>query len=200
MRFQVKNLGKKKPEGSFLFRNIEISLNEGDNLAITGPSGVGKTTLLKCIAELTAFEEGSLYLNEKNPEQYGIPMWRTRVMYVLQRPAVNGTPLDFVSQVRKYATQQKMKSNHRDPVEISSRWGITEDLWHKEYNQLSGGEMQRISLAIALSCNPDVLLLDGKTNFGTRPSNLSIGRGVTSLERHGDDTGMENGGAVIVDM
>ncbi|CAG8661309.1 12465_t:CDS:2 [Ambispora leptoticha] len=65
MRFQVNKLGKKKSDGSFLFRDINILLDEGETLAITGPSGVGKTTLLKCIAELTVFEEGSLYLNEK---------------------------------------------------------------------------------------------------------------------------------------
>jgi len=84
MPFQALNLGKKKPDGQFLFRNLDISLNDGEILTVTGPSGVGKTTLLKCIAELTGFEEGTLSLNDKAPEQYGIPMWRTRVMYVPQ--------------------------------------------------------------------------------------------------------------------
>ncbi|KAG9299529.1 hypothetical protein G9A89_020700 [Geosiphon pyriformis] len=165
MRFEVNNLGKKKPDGSFLFRNVDIFLNDGEILAVTGPSGVGKTTLLKCIAELTSFEEGALYLNNKIPEHYTIPMWRTRVMYVPQRSAIMpGTPLEFVERIRAYATQQKNKNNHGDPVEISSRWNISEDLWHQDFNQLSGGEMQRIALAIALSCKPDVLLLDEPTS------------------------------------
>src|SRR6185312_2049325 len=86
MRFQTVNLSKKKPDGSYLFKDVSISLREREIITITGPSGVGKTTLLKCIAELVVFEEGRLYLDDKSPDQYGIPLWRTRVMYVPQRP------------------------------------------------------------------------------------------------------------------
>jgi len=86
MRFQAVNLSKKKPDGSYLFKDVSISLREREIITITGPSGVGKTTLLKCIAELVVFEEGKLYLDDKSPDQHGIPLWRTRVMYVPQRP------------------------------------------------------------------------------------------------------------------
>lgn len=41
-------------------------------------------------------------------------------------------------------------------------WGIRPHLWHKKWNTLSGGEMQRISIAIGCSFRPEILLLDGK--------------------------------------
>ncbi|CAG8457088.1 5849_t:CDS:2 [Paraglomus occultum] len=165
MRFQVVDLSKKKPDGSYLFKDVSISLREREIITITGPSGVGKTTLLKCIAELVVFEEGKLYLDDKSPEQYDIPLWRTRVMYVPQRPVIMpGTPFAFHEKIRSYAALKKNRSAHEDPIEISARWGINEELWHSDWNRLSGGEMQRIMLALALSCKPDVLLLDEPTS------------------------------------
>ncbi|KAG0019639.1 hypothetical protein BGZ81_009643 [Podila clonocystis] len=110
-------------------------------------------------------DEGQLWLDEKTPEQWGIPTWRSRVMYIPQRTAVlEGTPLDFVEQVRSFAVHRRAKTVHADPVEIALEWGIRPELWHSRWNTLSGGEMQRISLAIGCSMQPDILLLDEPTS------------------------------------
>ncbi|CAB4486672.1 unnamed protein product [Rhizophagus irregularis] len=163
MNFKLEDLYKLKSDGTFLFRDISFSLKKGDILTISGPSGVGKTTLLKCIAQLTLYEGGSIYLNDRTPEEYGIPVWRTRVMYVPQRtPIMPGTPMEFYNKMSDFGAQRTIY--HNDPIEISQRWGISEELWDKPWNHLSGGEIQRVSLAIAISCNPDVLLLDEPTS------------------------------------
>jgi len=163
MNFKLRDLCKLKSDGTFLFRDISFSLKEGDILTISGPSGVGKTTLLKCIAQLAIYEEGDIYLNDKTPEEYGIPVWRTRVMYVPQRtPIMAGTPIEFYKKMSNFGAQRTIY--HVDPIEISQKWDIREELWDNEWNELSGGETQRISLAIALSCKPDVLLLDEPTS------------------------------------
>ncbi|GBB98033.1 hypothetical protein RclHR1_03120018 [Rhizophagus clarus] len=144
-------------------KDISFSLKKGDILTISGPSGVGKTTLLKCIAQLAIYEGGDIYLNDRTPEEYGIPVWRTRVMYVPQRtPVMTGTPMEFYRKMTKFNAQKT--TYHDDPIEISQKWDIREELWDKQWNQLSGGETQRISLAISLSCKPDVLLLDEPTS------------------------------------
>lgn len=74
-----------------------------------------KTTLLKCIAELIPYEKGYCTLHGKDVNGYTIPIWRSRVMYVPQRPAVHpGTPMDFFNMVKKYASQKSKKLD--DPV------------------------------------------------------------------------------------
>nr|CAG8456394.1 14206_t:CDS:2 [Entrophospora candida] len=163
MRFKVENLSKKKPDGSYLFKDISFTLFDKEIVTITGPTS--KTTLLKCLSQLIVYDDGHVFIDDKAPEDVSIPIWRTRVLYVPQRPPIiPGTPLDYLKKIRSFKAQQKIVHLHNDPVEISSRWDIKEALWESDWNQLSGGEIQRISLAIALSCSPEVLLLDEPTS------------------------------------
>lgn len=69
-----------------------------------------KTTLLKCIAELIPYEKGYCTLNDKSVNDLTVPIWRSKVMYVPQRPSVHpGTPLDFFNMVRKFGSQKDKK-------------------------------------------------------------------------------------------
>ncbi|GJJ68454.1 hypothetical protein EMPS_00800 [Entomortierella parvispora] len=162
--FRAKGVGKKNEDGDWLFRNIDLEVKHGI-LTITGPSGVGKSTLLKCINQTIIMDEGQVYLEDKTPDQWGMPNWRSRVMYIPQRsPIMEGTPSDFVEEVRRFGAHKKNKESFDDPVEIGLDWGIRPELWHSRWNTLSGGEIQRISLAIGCSFRPDVLLLDEPTS------------------------------------
>jgi ABC-type multidrug transport system ATPase subunit len=105
--FEGLKLGKKIPQtDTFLFQgsyslvlaesDLSFSLERGEVIAVRGPSGCGyllnspfsirKTTLLKCIAQLTLLDEGKPFLWHKTPESWGYPSWRSRVLYVPQRP------------------------------------------------------------------------------------------------------------------
>lgn len=104
----------------------------------------------------------------------GIPAFRTRVLYVPQRPSLlPGTPRDFVYSVSELKSHRAYKSEKPEKgaplhvfkraTEVAGQWGVEMDLWERDWSNLSGGEAQRIALAVALALDTaEVLLLDGK--------------------------------------
>ncbi|KAL7748984.1 hypothetical protein RI367_005633 [Sorochytrium milnesiophthora] len=162
---KVQNLRKQLPDGRSLFNDLSFTLGAGQVMTLTGPSGVGKTTLLKCLAQMEGYDNGSVTLDGKTPAEWGYATWRSRVTYVPQRvPVMPGTALNFLATIRAIQSQQASTKTQDDPMNIAAEWGISHSLWSEQFSKLSGGEAQRILLAIALSTNPDVLLLDEPTS------------------------------------
>lgn len=108
----------------------------------------------------------------------GIPKFRTRVLYVPQRPSIlPGTPRDFIDTILSFSSRNpkhsKQQSVHTEdfnprtePIHVASQWGVDEELWDRTWSSLSGGEAQRIALAVAVGLqSADVLLLDGAHMF-----------------------------------
>jgi ABC-type iron transport system FetAB ATPase subunit len=115
----------------------------------------------------------------------GVPVYRTLVQYVPQRPSLlPGTPLDYLRTIRSFRSRQKRPSSRSDgssaqpdghhygstrgaeldPIEVSSEWGIEKVMWTREWGTLSGGEAQRIALAVAIGVGgAEVVLLDGES-------------------------------------
>jgi ABC-type iron transport system FetAB ATPase subunit len=112
----------------------------------------------------------------------GVPNYRTKVQYIPQRPSLlPGTPIDFLNRIQSFASRQSPSSYQKDgdrkegrldPYRIAEEWGIDRVMWGREWSTLSGGEGQRIALAIAIGVGrAEVVLLDGESTFshvGTR--------------------------------
>ncbi|KAH0583723.1 hypothetical protein H2248_009329 [Termitomyces sp. 'cryptogamus'] len=119
----------------------------------------------------------------------GIPSFRTRVFYVPQRPSLlSGTPNDFLKKIAAFGAHQahaqalkKSGGGPYDPfdraLDISREWGIDPQLWDREWSNLSGGEAQRVALAIAVGLNSaEVLLLDEPTSALDSVSSAAVER------------------------
>ncbi|KZT62064.1 ATP-binding cassette transporter [Calocera cornea HHB12733] len=178
-----------------LFHDISFEVNKGDIVIIRGPSGCGKTTLLKCLSHLNVYK-GKIELLGKTAMQYGVPLYRTKVSYVPQRPSMlPGTPMSFLKTVHNFKARQAYETSEADAVEnavkLSSHWDITEGLWNKDWTELSGGESQRLSMAIAVSLpGAVVLLLDEPTSALDEPTSERVERSLVEL-CHSPDSSIE---------
>lgn len=148
--FAVRHL-KRSIEGKVIHADLSFSLKSGETLFIQGPSGVGKSVLLRCLASLDPIDSGDLTLAGKTPDEYGLPRWRSLVCYVhQQRIALPGTPRDFFERVTNLQSQKGRPRG--DLTQLVSKLGLEEETldqpWQElsvsEANECAGASVQRV--------------------------------------------------------
>ena len=149
--------------------DVTLEVGRGDRIALTGQSGIGKSQVLRTLAGLELVDRGALHLRNISATKVSMAEWRSYVILVpQQRPSLEGTPNDFYDQVQQFSSQRnKIREPNVTrvaPSEYGTRWGVAATLFDRPWSKLSGGESQRIVLAIALSLQPDVLLMDESTS------------------------------------
>jgi len=166
----VRNLSCNKSPGNPIFKDVSFDIDSGEVIILTGKSGSGKTTILKSLAHLNVYE-GEIKLRGKTPTAHGVPLYRTRVLYVPQRPSMlPGTPRRFLTTIRGYQSRKRqpgagVPSPESDPFAVARGWGLEDDAWDREWTSLSGGEAQRLALAVAVGLEgTEILLLDEPTS------------------------------------
>ncbi|KIY92801.1 sn-glycerol-3-phosphate import ATP-binding protein ugpC 2 [Monoraphidium neglectum] len=147
-----------------VFSGIDISIEAGQVLFIKGPSGAGKTLLLRTVALLDPSEGGALQLRGLAPTETGIPAWRSEVTYVHQaRVDFPGTPREFFDAARQLGTRRGRRAG--DLAAVVADMGLDpEVVLDQKWASLSGGQAQRVALAVAVALQPSVLLVDEPTS------------------------------------
>lgn len=133
-----------------LIKNLSFHVRRGEFFGIMGPNGSGKTTLLKILLGFLKPTHGKVFLMGKPLEKFR--EWH-RIGYVPQRWTTERSFTGTVAEIlRAFAPKERVG------------WIISflhlEHLLNRQFNKLSGGEQQKLMLAIALTTNPDILFLD----------------------------------------
>jgi sulfate transport system ATP-binding protein len=161
MGIEVRNVSKKF--GAFqALKDINLSVPDGELLALLGPSGSGKTTLLRIIAGLDFPDQGTIHLNDEDATTRGAAERRVGFVfqhYALFRHMTVFENVAFGLRVRPRA-QRPPRDDIRDRVMALLKLVQLDPLASRFPSQLSGGQRQRIALARALAVEPRVLLLD----------------------------------------
>jgi len=160
-----------------LFKNLSFNICAGDMALVMGPSGAGKSTLLRIIAGLADAGAENIKLDGSTQAScVSMPFWRRRVRYVPQTKVdIPGTPNDFIMKITSFnswkntykggdmPSYSEMKNQTR---ELARKWGLNIDLLNSEWKVLSGGESQRMLVAVALAslCKGGIILLDESTS------------------------------------
>jgi iron complex transport system ATP-binding protein len=146
-----------------ILQNIDFSLESREVMAVIGPNGVGKTTLLKCIMNLLSWEKGIATLNGRKISD--IPdkqLWR-QIAYVPQaKQAVGATVREMIilgrsAYIRLFG--QPGKTDYAIADEIIERLHLT-SIAERPCNKLSGGELQLVLIARALVTRPQLIIID----------------------------------------
>jgi Cu-processing system ATP-binding protein len=152
----IENCTKKFGKHEVL-QNINLSFHKGECVALIGPNGCGKTTLIKSILGMVIPDSGSIQFNNKSI--YGDYLYRSSIGYMPQigRYPDNMTIGQIIEMIKKIRN-----SNQPLDEELINAFEL-EKMFFKQMQTLSGGTTQKVSAALAFLFNPDVLILDEPT-------------------------------------
>lgn len=166
---EIKHLSKSFGNNHVL-KNFSMELNSGENLAILGKSGSGKSVLIKCIVRLIEADSGSIQVLGKEVEELSqeeLDALRTKVGFLFQSNALYDSMtvrenLEFPLRKRWLKSQFKNESLEPLILEMLGNVGLehTIDMMPAE---LSGGMRKRIALARTLILRPEIILYDEPT-------------------------------------
>lgn len=159
----VRNLSK-RVQNKLLFSGLSFTIQQGETLFIRGPSGAGKSQLLRSLAGLDQIEPGRVFLNGVAQEDFpSLPAWRTNVLYISQsQKGFTDSPSEFYFKVQQFAAQRQRPRG--DLPQLIHYLGLEQSILHQPFESLSGGQAQRVHIAIGLALNPLFLLLDEPTS------------------------------------
>lgn len=156
---QIENVSKQYKKQQVL-RNISCEIREGEIFGLLGPSGAGKTTLIRLIMGMEAPNEGNIYIRgNKVPDRKVIE----KIGYTAQADALY-TDLTAEENMKFYCELYKVpKKQWKERIYQSLEVVNLQDETKKIVSQYSGGMKRRLSLAISLIHHPEILVLDEPT-------------------------------------
>lgn len=171
--------------------DLSLQISPGERVAVVGPNGAGKSSLLRVITGLLP-AKGRVQLAGRDLHHLP-PRERARLLSVVPQDIANDTPYrahDFVLLGRTAALPRFGGPSPEDLQAVEEAMTLTET-WGLRYRalpEMSGGERQRLALAMALASRPQILLLDEPTSHLDLRNRAEIMRLLTKLNREQQTT------------
>lgn len=160
MFIEVQNLGKSYGNQKAV-QELNFRIDSGEIVGFLGPNGAGKSTTLKMLLGLTKPDTGTVRINEKDPQEFGIELKKSIGYLAENNPMYEDMYvrefLSFIGQVHQLASLEVKIQ------EVIEKVGLQQEA-HKKIHELSKGYKQRVGIALAILHDPKILLLDEPTS------------------------------------
>lgn len=191
-KLEFKNVSFHYGDGKDVCENINFTVNKGETLAIIGPTGSGKTTIVSLASRIFDPTGGEVLLDDKDIKDYTFSSLYSKIAYIPQKTILfSDSIVDNLKLGKKDAKEDDIKK----ALNISQVSEFVNNLPEKENtmlseggNNLSGGQKQRVAIARALCRNPEIIIfddsfsaLDYKTDKNLRNEIKTQKEGITSI-------------------
>lgn len=169
-----------------VIKDFDLVIPEGQTLAIGGPSGGGKTTMLRILAGLEKADSGEFYLDGTKFDPFELKTEEQVVGVVFQDFQLfpHLSIFDNITLAPKMVLKQSKEEYTKKAEELADSLGIRDLLGNYPY-QLSGGQKQRVAIARALAMNPRVLAYDEPTSALDPELRQQVEKLILSLKEEG---------------
>jgi polar amino acid transport system ATP-binding protein len=176
----------KSYDGVRVLDDVSLAVKKGEVAALIGPSGGGKSTLLRCINGLERFQAGEILIGGVKLSAPTIGAVRRRVGMVFQQFFLfeNMTVLENVASGPRFVLGRDEVESRRIARRFLDRVGLAQKA-DAEVAQLSGGQQQRVAIARALAVEPDVILFDEPTSALDPEMTREVTKVIAELKKAG---------------
>ena len=161
----AQQVGRRHPQQpTWLLEDLSLSIFAGDRLFLQGPTGSGKTLLLRALSLLDPIDQGEILWQGRPVADEDVPAFRAQVVYLLQKPVVQAGTVRSNLQLPFEMGVHRDKTYAEDRLcEMLADVELDRSFLDKPAQTLSGGESQIVALLRVLQLTPRVLLLDEPT-------------------------------------
>ena len=184
-KIEFKNVSFAYKADQPLFTGLNLQVNQGDTIAIVGPTGAGKTTLVNLMMRFYEIQQGEILLDGRSLKDYSFAALRTSFGMVLQDTWLfKGTIKDNIRYGKIDATAEEVEAVAKAALAhffISTLSGGYDFMLNEDGTNISQGQRQLLTIARAILIQPKMLILDEATSSVDTRTEASIQTAMTSL-------------------
>ncbi len=161
---ELKNISLTYSENT-LYDNFNLKVEKGELILLSGPSGSGKSSLLRMIPGFIRPHSGEVILFGQALDKHSLKSVRQKISYISQDVDFREEIVqDLIEEIFQYKINRHISSPLPKIMQLMDEFQLSQDLIHKNIRELSGGERQRLGIIICLVLDRDIWLLDEVTS------------------------------------